>query len=257
MRAERDSGFMTERRMDSHGLPALEPSILPKKKSLRAGSSVLIDKIVDNIEIDILFGEYKPREHLVQDQLAKKYGVGRNVIRAVLQKLEEKSVVEHFAHRGSVVKEFTAKKAKDLYQLRMLLEGIAMEMAASRITSREIRQLKSLSDEMRIHLQKRELMGFVLAHERFHQLIFETAGNFYLSKMIRELISAASSIRYFSYSRYSIRENKKHLLEEHKQLINFLQKGDAQKAGEMAKSHIRSGINHYLKTFFPGESLME
>lgn len=257
MNAPKESGSIRARKKNSPGLSFLELSPLPEKKSPRTRFSILVDRIVDNIETDILFGEYKPREHLVQGQLAQKYGVERNVIRSVLKRLEERSVVEHFPHRGSVVKEFTAKNAKDLYRLRMLLEGIAAEMAAARVTPRTIHQLESLNKEMGKCLHQGKLKAFVLAHEKFHQLIFETADNDYLLKVIKELISASSSIRYFSYSRYSVQENKDKLLDEHQQMITCLKKKDTRKIGQMARFHLQSGINHYLRNFFLQENLID
>jgi len=228
-----------------------------QKKSTRVNSSDLINEIVNQIEIGILFGEYKPREHLIQDHLAAKYSVERNIIRAVLKKLEEKGVVEHFPNRGSLVKEYTAKSAKDLYSLRFLLEGTAAELAVAHMTPQIISQLESLSDEMEKDLKKGNLSEFILKHERFHHLLFATADNFYLLKVIKELISASASIRYFSYSRYSLPETKNQLFEEHKQMIFFLKKRDAKKIGQIARTHIKAGINHYLRNFFPQESLMD
>jgi DNA-binding GntR family transcriptional regulator len=229
-------------------------SIPLRGKSTRINSSDLVNEIVGHIEIGILFGEYKPRQHLIQDQLAEKYSVERNIIRAVLKKLEEKSVVEHFPNRGSVVKEFTAKNAKDLYRLRFILEGMAAEMSVAKMTSPIIRQLESLSEEMERNLREGKLKAFILAHERFHQLIFETADDFYLLKMIKELISASASIRYFSYSRYSLPEAKNQLFDEHKQMIACLKKGDTKKIGQISRSHIKAGINYHLRNFFPQES---
>lgn len=226
-------------------------------KSLRPNAPLLVNEIVDKIETGILFGEFKPREHLVQDQLAEKYAVERNVIRSALKMLAEKSVIEHFPNRGSVVKEFTAKNAKDLYRLRFLLEGMAAEMAATRMSPDGIRELKSLSDEMEKNLENDDLRGFTLAHEKFHQIIFESADDFYLSKMIRELRSASASIRNFSYSRYSLPENKGNLFNEHKQMIACLANEDARKMGEISRNHIRAGINHYLRNFFPQEKLLD
>lgn len=227
------------------------------KNSVKSKASDLVNKIVENIEIGILFGEYKPRERLIQDTLAEKYSVERNIIRAALKKLEEKCVIDHFHNRGSVVKEFTAKNAKDIYQLRILLEGTAAEMAVAGVTPKIIRQLQYLNEEMENDLQKGKLKAFTLAHEKFHQLIFETADNFYILKMIKELISASSSIRYFSYSQYSMPDIKNHLFEEHRQLIECLKKRDVEKIGQISRAHIKAGINYYLKNFFPQESLID
>lgn len=227
------------------------------KKYRRRNSSDLINEIAEKIEIGILFGEYKPREHLTQEKLSSKYAVERNVIRSTLKKLAENGTVEYFPNRGVVVKEFTAKGAKDLYTLRIVLEGMAAEMAASQIDKATIKKLESLSAQMQKDLTKRNLKEFILKHEKFHDLLFAAANNSYLLKIIKELISASSSIRYFSYSRFSLPGTKHQLFEEHKRIIYFLKKGNAKRVGEIARAHIKAGINHYLKHFFPHESLMD
>jgi len=225
--------------------------------SLKRNSSYLVNKVVDQIEIGILFGEFKPREHLVQDQLAERYGAERNVIRGALKKLEERSVIEHFPNRGSMVKEMTAKHAKDLYQIRFLMESKAAEMAVAHITPQIMRQLEALNEEMKRNLKTGELRGFTLAHEKFHQTIFETADNFYLLKTIKDLRSASASIRNFSYSRYSLADTKNQLFDEHRRMMDCLEKGEVEKVGELARVHIKAGLNHYLRNFFPQESLID
>lgn len=237
----------------------LRPSTggMPIQRCPRTNSTNLVNEIVDKIEIGILFGEYKPREHLVQDQLAERYGVERNVIRAALKKLEERSVIEHFPNRGSMVKEMTAKHAKDLYQIRFLMESKAAEMAVAHITPQILRQLEALNDEMKRNLKKGELRGFTLAHEKFHQTIFETADNSYLLKTIKDLRSASASIRNFSYSRYSLVDTKNQLFDEHRRMINHLEEGKVEEGGQLARDHIKAGLNHYLRNFFPQESRIE
>ncbi len=226
-------------------------------KAQRTHSTQLVNEIADRIEIGVIFGEFRPREHLVQDQLAERYGAERNVIRAALKKLEERSVIEHFPNRGALVKEMTAKSAKDLYQLRFLVESRAAEMAAALITPQIIRQLEVLNEEMKKGLKKGELRQFTLAHEKFHQLIFETADNSYLLKTIKDLRSASASIRNFSYSRYSLVDTKNQLFDEHRQMIGCLEKGEAKKVADLARTHIKAGLNHYLRNFFPQEPLIE
>ena len=218
---------------------------------------VISERVLREMEAAILSGGFKPREHLVQDQLAEKYGVERNVIRAALKKLEERSVIEHFPNRGSMVKEMTAKNAKDLYQLRFLLESSAAEMAVAHITPQITRQLEALNERMKKNLKKGKLRGFTLAHEKFHQMIFETADNSYLLKTIKDLRSASTSIRNFSYSRYSLAETKNQLFDEHWRMIRCLEEGKAEEARELARDHIKAGLNHYLRNFFPQESRIE
>ena len=109
---------------------------------------------------------------------------------------------------------------------------------------------------MKKHLDKNELKMFTMVHEGFHQLIFDTADNLYISKLTKELRSASVIIRNFSYSRYSIPETKQQLLDEHHEMINCLKSGDRDGIGELAGSHIKAGINYYLRFFFPEEDLL-
>ena len=98
--------------------------------------------------------------------------------------------------------------------------------------------------------EENDLRGFTLAHEKFHQVIFDGADDFYLSKMIRELRSVSASIRNFSYSRYSLPESKENLFNEHKRMIACLANKDARKLRDISRNHIRAGINHYLRNCF-------
>jgi DNA-binding GntR family transcriptional regulator len=226
-------------------------------KAERTNSPALINEIVDQVEIGILFGEFKPREHLVQDQLAKRYEVERNVIRSVLKRLEERGVIDHYPNRGSIVKELSAKNAKDLYHLRFLLEGTAAEMAVAKMTPEIVQQLESLREAMEKNLKKGDLRSFTLDHEKFHQVIFETADNPYLVKVIKELRSASASIRNFSHSRYSLPETQNQLFDEHQRMIMYLKKGDGKKVAQTARLHIKAGINHYLKHFPSQENMRD
>jgi|GEM_PF-3553232 DNA-binding GntR family transcriptional regulator len=84
-------------------------------------------------------------------------------------------------------------------------------------------------------------------------MIFDAVGNVYISKLTKELRSVSVIIRNFSYSRYSIPEMKHQLLDEHNQMIVCLKKGDRSRIRELSGSHIRAGVNYYLRVFFPKE----
>jgi DNA-binding GntR family transcriptional regulator len=219
----------------------------------RKGWTQQVSELVERIEIAVLFGEYRPRERLIQDELSEKYGVERNVVRTALNRLAEKGVVQHFPNRGSQVREVDAADAKHLYRARMLLEAAAAEAATEHVTAAILARLTRLSESMERHLRRGDLRRFMLDHERFHEVIFEAARNPYLLRMIKALRSASTSIRNLSYSRYVLREATTQLFAEHKEMVAALHRRDPQRMRELARTHILAGINHYLRTFFPRE----
>ena len=40
-------------------------------------------------------------------------------------------------------------------------------------------------------------------------------------------------------------------------MIAYLRKGERKRVGEVARDHIKAGVNHYLRNFFPQEKLIE
>jgi hypothetical protein len=40
-------------------------------------------------------------------------------------------------------------------------------------------------------------------------------------------------------------------------MINHLEEGKVEEGGQLARDHIKAGLNHYLRNFFPQESLID
>jgi DNA-binding GntR family transcriptional regulator len=245
------------RKIMLESFPCQSDSAQREKGSKKSHSSQLVERIVEQIENGILFGEYKPRERLIQDKLVDKYSVERNIIRAALKKLEDKDVLVHVPNEGCKVRDLGAKNAKDLYQARLLLEESTARIAASKATPDIISQLKILCGSIEEHLRDNKLKEFMVAHERFHQMIYEAADNPYLLRMIQGLRSASTTVQNFSYSRYSFPEFKNKLIDEHREIVFLLENCKSEELGDLLKAHIKSGINHYLRSFFPEEPIIE
>jgi DNA-binding GntR family transcriptional regulator len=79
----------------------------------------------------------------------------------------------------------------------------------------------------------------------------------FLLKTIKDLRGASASIRNFSYSRYSLAETKNQLFDEHRRMIKHLEEGKVEEVGQLARDHLKAGLNHYLRNFFPQESRVE
>ena len=80
------------------------------------------DRIVQRIEEDIVFGRLHPRERLVEEALAERFGVKRHIVREALADLERRGLIERFRNRGAMVKAYTPEEVEQLYAVRALLE---------------------------------------------------------------------------------------------------------------------------------------
>ena len=103
----------------------------------------LADQIFERLETDILTGKYARGEILTELKLSEIMGVSRTPVREALRRLEQEHLIED-TNKGSVVLGITEEDLKDIYEIRMNIEGMAAYRAAERITDEQIKELKEL-----------------------------------------------------------------------------------------------------------------
>ena len=84
---------------------------------------------------DVLVGEIltlklRPGEALPERQLAERFGLSRTPIREILRRLQSQRLVHIRANHGAFVQQLTPDNARELFQLREVLEPLAAGLAA-------------------------------------------------------------------------------------------------------------------------------
>ena len=149
--------------------------------------SVLREQLRERILQRILDGDYAPGERIVESHLMKEYGVSQAPIREALRDLEAMRFVESEAHRGVRVRTITEKEMGEMYPVRAALEEVAGRAAAPQITDATLDALQAEIDAMRAASERRDLHAQLVHDARFHELIFEAAGNALLLEVWRSL----------------------------------------------------------------------
>ncbi len=90
----------------------------------------------------ILRGELKPGERLMEISLANRLGVSRTPIREAIRKLEHEGLVVMIPRRGAHVAEITQQELKDVLEIRKSLEILAVTKICRCITDREFGELE-------------------------------------------------------------------------------------------------------------------
>ena len=73
----------------------------------------------------ILRNELKPNEYLEEKQLCEMLGISRTPLREALSQLEREQLVVIVPTKGTFVADMSVKTAKDIFQMRHILEPIA------------------------------------------------------------------------------------------------------------------------------------
>jgi DNA-binding GntR family transcriptional regulator len=190
----------------------------------------------------ILNGELSTGSRLVQAELAAMLDVSTTPVREALRDLATEGLVQFDPHRGAIVAELSADDVLDIYEIRMVLEPLAMRQAVPNISEALIARLRKLHESMEADPQS---FDWVDRNRVFHMAVYETAASPRLATIIRNLQDA--SVMYIGaslQSQPSLRDEANH---DHAAILDALEKKDADAAVEALEHHLRTSIDAFDK----------
>lgn len=137
------------------------------------------DEVYRTLREDILTGRLRPRDHLVEVDVAERLHVSRTPVRESLQRLAADGLIVSHRRRW-VVYEHTLSEIADIYEVRMALEGYAARLACQRATDEQVRALLDLFGARTAATRFAEIAE---ANNRFHAMITEAANNPYFQRL--------------------------------------------------------------------------
>jgi len=179
-------------------------------------------------------GEYAPGDRLRQTAIAARFGVSTTPVREAFTSLAREGLVRQDAHRGVVVFEPSLDELRENYEIRMALEGLATELAASRLQPDDLEHLGELVEQMR----RVEVERVPALNHAFHTRIYAVTGRPRLAEMIESLREAASS-----YMGLTVRNfdpaYRDAIQDEHDAILAALAAGSGKRAGRLMRAHLR------------------
>jgi DNA-binding GntR family transcriptional regulator len=213
--------------------------------------SPLVDRLAGAIQTRVLSGEVPVGSRLRQEALAEEFGVSRTPVREALRKLEATGLVELMPNRGAVVRGPSAREIREAYEVRAELEGLAAELAAGRISDRDLLRLREAQALFRRSVETliarrarrpqpwKDESVWVQANDLFHQAILDAAGNERLSDTIADLHrSFPRDLTWAALSQSSrlLEEN----VEQHEAILEAIERRDPVEARQRMIEHVRS-----------------
>lgn len=133
------------------------------------------EHVFKTVREEILAGVRRPGDRLVELDLAREFGVSQGPVREALVRLREQRLVITLPHRGTFVSEISMEEARDIYRVRVVLEGYAHERALARLTDEDFAALEA---DIAVMITAAETGSFTeyISHDmRFHRRVFERA----------------------------------------------------------------------------------
>ena len=111
-------------------------------KRLLIADTVTIRKEVRRaLREQILSGEIGPGERLIEAKIAASIGTSRTPVREALHSLESEGLIESIPRVGYRVKAITDQEAREIWEIRGLIEGLALRWACEHARTELIKRL--------------------------------------------------------------------------------------------------------------------
>lgn len=192
----------------------------------------------------ILGGEIAPGQPLIETQLAKWCGVSRTPVREALKRLEQDGMVER-GERGLVVRENSPTEILDIYDIRIVLEAKAAQVAAQRRTDSDLLIMKQLSRRMHeMDTSSPALMA--RSNAEFHRAVWRATHNDSLVDLLERLQMHVGRYPTTTLSYPGRWETSSH---EHDELIRAIEMRDEAGAAKAAEAHMVSAREIRLALF--------
>lgn len=202
------------------------------KVNLNIGErEVLPDRVVNVLRKAIMQGDFAPGDRLVQADLAESMGVSRMPIREALRTLENEGLVTIIPHKGAVVRTMEIADIEEIYELRAVLEPMALRKNREVTEPDIIRELQAYQDRMK---SAKQVEDYIEANKLFHDLLM--AG----CEMPRLLGMIESVARGFPFQTPQLVEGRmKTILKEHDKIIDALKNKEIDEAADCLTVHIQ------------------
>jgi|HigsolmetaAR202D_1030399.scaffolds.fasta_scaffold00538_24 Transcriptional regulators len=204
-------------------------------------------QIVELLRSRIIFGQIPPGTPLVERELAEMLHCSRLPVREALQELEKEGLVTSTNGNRRYVIELTAKDIVELYEVRLRLELLAVELAARNTNPEHQAQLNQALAAMEEAYRSHDDSAFPRADVNLHLAIWQQAGNSHLNKLLQSMAGqlfmfAAKHSQIFAWEE---------VVDLHRDLIEHINAGDVANACKSIERHTQNSLERALKAFIP------
>jgi DNA-binding GntR family transcriptional regulator len=206
------------------------------------------NQVVQAIKDAILAGSISPGEQIVESKLAQELGSGIPLVREALIELEHHGFVQKTPYKGTIVTKLGPREIREIFQLRVELEALAVEWARDRVTPGDIEDLQKLIRRMEQSAADLDLGQFYLVDLEFHRKLWGLSGNSYLADVLERVV-----VPLFAFFVMKTRRERESYVESaamHGQIVEAMASKTASEVGDLMRESLMRWKDDMLKLLF-------
>ncbi|MEV6741868.1 GntR family transcriptional regulator [Streptomyces sp. NPDC051104] len=196
--------------------------------------------VLEGIKHRILTGQLTPGQALVETELAAQFGVSKTPVREALKTLAGTGLVVMSQYKGVTVRMVDADMAREVYDVRLLLEPEALRRSVRRGAS-----LDAARDALKRADEASDTAERSLANREFHRALYLPCGNPLLGRMLDEVRDQAALVSAVAWAADPSWERE---ATEHQEILRLALGGDADGAASALHAHIASFVRRAFPT---------
>jgi DNA-binding GntR family transcriptional regulator len=200
------------------------------------------DVVAEGLRRGILSGTLESGQPLRQEQIARDFEVSAVPVREALRQLAGEGLVTLTPNRGARVSEVSYEEAREITEIRVALESLALRLSVPNMMEDDLRQAEEILD---LWDTEEDPATFTALNWRFHTVLYEPARQPRLMAMIGSL-HASFDLYVGRYSAAWI-SLKVPAQQQHRQIVEACRRGDAEAAIVTLERNIRDGFLEIAK----------
>ncbi|MDP3138616.1 MAG: GntR family transcriptional regulator [Burkholderiaceae bacterium] len=202
-------------------------------------------KVVEGLQLDIVYGRLQPREHLIEDDLMRRFGVSRYAVRRALEELQSLGLASRTENRGTRIRSYSPQEVFDLYDIRELLETRAAQQIPMPVPAALVDELVRIQKRHDAAARKGDLYNTHIQNDEFHRTLFSACPNTLLSDAIANYSLQVQPVR----MRFFLDEDRRRRASvDHWEMIDAIKSGDSKLLARVCSRHLTHSKMAYAKS---------
>lgn len=187
---------------------------------------------------------------LNQYEVAGQLGVSITPLREAVRRLSGEGWIQIDSRRNARVASLDLDEARDLLELRRILEPEAAGLAAERRDESDVAELSAAVDAL-LPVNREWGEDALARHARFHQALYRASHNAALTRMLDDVWVRSDRYRRHGLSMPEGAEPRTRDRDDHRKIAEAVIAGEREKAVALVQSHIDNSLSAAALSLVP------
>jgi DNA-binding GntR family transcriptional regulator len=213
-----------------------------------------MEEAYKNIKRMLLMDQLEVGQKLRYQEIAKKLGMSQTPVMMALVRLEDEGLVKSRTNRGFYVPLIDLEEAKQLYDMRIMLEIPLLKKTIRHITDEQIDELRKLMKAHSILVEGSYSRERLWADAKFHLALAACSRHWVALKTLRQIFD----LLYLRYRPVKVNQQRiEATAREHRVFFEALGDRNLKQAVSLLKKHIEHSRDIALKSLPPSDEPQE